>query len=39
MDIATILGLLVGFGAILGGNILEGGHTESLIQATAGLIV
>lgn len=39
MDIASIVGVLIGLGAILGGNILEGGHTESLMQATAALIV
>ncbi len=39
MDILTIIGLLVGFGAILAGNILEGGHTSSLVQSTALLIV
>ena len=39
MDILTLLGLLIGFGAIIGGNILEGGHTSSLLQLTAGLIV
>ena len=39
MDIMSILGLLVGIGAIVAGNILEGGHTSSLFQATAFLIV
>lgn len=39
MDILTVIGLLLGFGAILVGNILEGGHTDSLIQAVAFLIV
>lgn len=39
MDLASILGVVIGLGAILGGNILEGGHTESLMQLTAGLIV
>ncbi len=39
MDILTIIGLLVGFAAIIGGNILEGGHTSSLVQLTAFLIV
>ncbi len=39
MDIATIVGLLVGFGAILGGNAMEGGHLDSLMQLTAGIIV
>lgn len=39
MDIASIVGVLVGLGAILGGNIMEGGHTESLMQLTAAIIV
>ena len=39
MDIATILGLIIALAGILGGNILEGGHTSSLIQPTAFLIV
>ncbi len=39
MDIASFLGIFIGFAAILGGNILEGGHTESLMQLTAALIV
>jgi len=39
MDILTLVGLILGFGAILGGNLLEGGHTSSLMQFTAFLIV
>lgn len=39
MDIASILGIILGFGAILGGNALEGGHLDSLIQMTAAIIV
>jgi chemotaxis protein MotA len=39
MDILTILGLILGFGAILGGNFLEGGHIDSLMQLTAFIIV
>lgn len=39
MEIATWLGLIIGFGGILLGNLLEGGHTSSLLQLTAGLIV
>jgi len=35
----TILGLVCGLGAIIGGNILEGGHTESLMIFTAFFIV
>jgi chemotaxis protein MotA len=39
MDIATIFGLLLGLGAVIGGAALEGLHLESLIQPTAALIV
>lgn len=39
MDILSILGLLIGFGAILGGQFLEGGHIGSLINGPASLIV
>ena len=39
MDILTIIGLVMAFGAILGGNIMEGGHTSSLMQLTAFIIV
>ena len=39
MDIMSVLGIVLGLGAILGGNLLEGGHTGSLFQATAFLIV
>ncbi|MFQ5736227.1 MAG: flagellar motor protein [Thermodesulfobacteriota bacterium] len=39
MDILTILGLVFGFGAILGGQVLEGGSMESIMQFTAALIV
>lgn len=39
MDILSIIGIALAFIAILGGNILEGGHTSSLMQLTAFLIV
>jgi chemotaxis protein MotA len=39
MDIASILGLLMGFGAIFGGAALEGLHMKALIQPTAAIIV
>jgi chemotaxis protein MotA len=39
MDIATIIGLVLGFGAVIGGQILEGGHVSAIIQPTAALIV
>ncbi|MEP5765379.1 MAG: flagellar motor protein [Halieaceae bacterium] len=39
MDFLTLLGITVGLAAIIGGNILEGGHTDSLLQLTAFVIV
>lgn len=39
MDILSIIGVILAFVAIIGGNILEGGHTSSLIQFTAFVIV
>lgn len=39
MDILSFIGLLIGFGAILGGQALEGGHITSLINGPAIIIV
>ncbi|MDH5358410.1 MAG: flagellar motor protein [Gammaproteobacteria bacterium] len=39
MDILSILGLLLGFGAIIGGQHLEGGHLDSILNSVAFLIV
>ena len=39
MDFLSLVGVAIALGAIIGGNILEGGHTESLLQLTAFLIV
>src|SRR6185369_12634859 len=39
MDLATIIGLVMGFGAIFGGAVIEGLHISALIQPTAALIV
>ena len=39
MDIATIIGIVLALGSILGGQILEGGHPDSIIQLTAFVIV
>ncbi|MDP2993308.1 MAG: flagellar motor protein [Deltaproteobacteria bacterium] len=39
MDIATIIGLILGVGAIVGGQILEGGSLHSITQGTAAFIV
>ncbi len=39
MDVLTIVGVVLALGAIIGGNLMEGGHTGSLIQLTAFIIV
>lgn len=39
MDVVSVAGLLIGFVAIIGGQLLEGGHLSSLIQPTAFMIV
>lgn len=39
MDIATLVGLLMAIGGILGGQALEGGHIGSLVQGAAAIIV
>ena len=39
MDIATILGLVLGIGALLGSFIMEGGHLGALIQWPAIILV
>lgn len=39
MDLLSIVGLLIGLAAIVGGNLLEGGHAASLVQLTAFVIV
>ncbi len=39
MDILSIIGIILAFTAIIGGNLLEGGNTEQLFQLTAFLIV
>ena len=39
MDILTLLGILFGLAAIIGGSALEGGHLDSLLQLTAFMIV
>lgn len=39
MDIATILGLVISVGSIIGGQALEGGHLSSVLQLTAFIIV
>ncbi|CBL45067.1 Flagellar motor protein MotA [gamma proteobacterium HdN1] len=39
MDILTIVGLVVGIAAVIGGNALEGGHVSGLLNAPAAVIV
>ncbi|HEX4925150.1 MAG TPA: flagellar motor protein [Bdellovibrionales bacterium] len=39
MDLTTILGLIVGIGGILLGQVMEGGHVGSIMQLTAAFIV
>ncbi len=39
MDALTILGVVLGFAALLGGNFLEGGNIDSLLNPAAALIV
>ena len=39
MDILSVLGIVLAFGAILGGELLEGGSPESVMQLTAFIIV
>jgi chemotaxis protein MotA len=39
MDRASIIGILLGAAAIVGGNLLEGGKLDSIVQPTAALIV
>jgi chemotaxis protein MotA len=39
MERASIIGLILGIAAIVGGNLLEGGRIESILQPTAALIV
>lgn len=39
MDILSILGVVIAFAAILGGNFLEGGHLSTLVNGPAALVV
>jgi len=39
VDIATIVGIVLAFGSIIGGQALEGGHLGSIVQLTAFVIV
>ncbi len=39
LDTTSLIGIFMAFGAILGGQVLEGGHVGSLLQLTAFIIV
>lgn len=39
MDFLSIIGIIVAFGTIIGGNYLEGGHIDALLNMPAALIV
>lgn len=39
MDVLSLIGILLAFAAIVGGQILEGGHIGSILQLTAAVIV
>lgn len=39
MDVLSIAGVILAFGAIIGGNFLEGGHIGGLLNAPAAIIV
>lgn len=39
MDFLSVIGLIVGIGAVIGGNLLEGGHLDALMNGPAFLIV
>ncbi len=39
MDMLSLIGVVIGFAALLGGNVLEGGDWQSLVNGPAALIV
>jgi chemotaxis protein MotA len=39
MDVLTLIGIILAFVAIIGGNFLEGGHLGALLNGPAALIV
>ena len=39
MDILSILGIVIGLAAIIGGNAMEGGHLSGLANGPAAVIV
>lgn len=39
MDLTTLIGLIIGFGGLIGGFLMDGGHFGSLFVGSAGIIV
>ena len=39
MDLASVIGSILGIGGVVGGQILEGGHIGQIMQGTAAIIV
>ncbi len=39
MDLLTVIGIILAIGALVGGQLLEGGHLGSIVQLTAAVIV
>lgn len=39
MDLASIIGTIMGVSSVVGGQVLEGGHVSQIMQGTAALIV
>ncbi|MBI2711709.1 MAG: flagellar motor protein [Bdellovibrio sp.] len=39
MDLASVIGTVLGIGGVVGGQILEGGHIGQIMQGTAAIIV
>ncbi len=39
MDLASLIGTFLGISAVVGGQVLEGGHVSQIMQGTAALIV
>jgi len=39
MDLASVIGSIMGIGGVVGGQVLEGGHIGQILQGTAAMIV
>ena len=39
MDLASVIGTIMGITGVVGGQILEGGHIGQIMQGTAAIIV